>query len=131
MIRQTSIDAYNKIKQNGSLSSRRWEVYDVLFKYGPLTGNEAIEKLKEEGKGAKTFDTNSHSRLSELRQLGVIYEVGKKVCNVTGMNVILWDVTNNLPKKLEKQKTKDQIIKELQQEIKQLKAYIDDLEWKS
>ena len=39
------------------------------------------------------------SRLSELRSVGAVYEVGTRRCSVTGHNVILWDVTDRLPLK--------------------------------
>lgn len=101
MVRQTSIEAYNKIKENGLLAKRTWEVYDTLFNFGPLTGREVFDRL-----GKKGFTTHTASRLSELRDRCAITEVGKKVCSVTGMKVILWDVTDRVPVKLDKHKTK-------------------------
>jgi hypothetical protein len=32
-----------------------------------------------------------------LRDLGVIYEKGERLCSITGMNVIEWDLTDRLP----------------------------------
>jgi len=98
MVRQTSIDAYNAIKNNGLLSHRRWQVYDILFRLGPLTGREVFNKI-ENG-----FTTHTAARLTELRNLGCISEIGRRICSVTGMEVILWDVTDRLPLKLEKPK---------------------------
>lgn len=104
MTRQTSIQAYNMIKENGLLSRRRWEVYDVLFRHGPLTANEVFVKLQEENIGPYNAASNSAARFSELRNSCVIYEVRERQCAVTGMNVIEWDVTDRLPLKLEKTK---------------------------
>jgi len=36
-------------------------------------------------------------RLSELRNLGVIYEKKERKCKITGRNVIEWDLTDKLP----------------------------------
>lgn len=130
MIRQTSIDAYNTIKQNGSLSRRRWEIYDVIFNNGPLTAGEIGQNMSEYRSSTSTADRNIHARLAELRNMDIIYEVRERECSVTNKRVIEWDVTNSLPKKLDRKKTKNQIIKELQEEIKQLKSQIEDLEWK-
>jgi hypothetical protein len=43
-------------------------------------------------------------RFAELERVGVIAVVGEKDCSVTGRNVLLWDVTEKLPIKLEKEK---------------------------
>ena len=43
--------------------------------------------------------TNQSGRFTELKNLGVIHEVGVRKCKVTGYKVTEWDVTNNLPKK--------------------------------
>lgn len=100
MTRKTSIEAYNEIKKNGWLSARRWEVYDALFKHGPLTRSEidAVSEIR----GA--YKSHISARLVELREMGVVEELGEKVCSVTKMNVILWDVTDKLPKKFLKEK---------------------------
>lgn len=87
-MRQASIDVYNRIARDGTLSKRRWEVYDCLFHHGPLTGNEVVRKLGLPG---------AWKRLSELERETVIQEVGKRVCTVTGEEVGIWDVTGNLP----------------------------------
>jgi hypothetical protein len=91
MARETSIAAYNKIKTDGSLSNRRWEVYDVLFQHGPLTASEIevrITSPKSPSRGS-----NVHARLIELEERGVAREVGQVACSVSGMTVIQWDVT--------------------------------------
>lgn len=92
MVRQTSIDVYHRIKAEGLLSKMRWEVYDVLFREGPLTGKELDRKLGTD---------SAHKRLSELKQLGVIADSGEKVrpCTVSGELVVEWDVTAALPEK--------------------------------
>lgn len=102
MIRETSVEAYNTIRDKGMLSKRRWEAYDGLYKYGPCTGNELLRKIinQENGYHAVRTQTNIITRLSELRDMGCVKELGDTTCSVTKMKVILWDVTNNLPKKL-------------------------------
>jgi hypothetical protein len=99
-MRQTSIEAYNKIKQDGLLSKRRLQVYDVVYAKGPLTVVECCKIL------SNTMDTRSISpRFTELRNLGVFSEIGVRQCSVTGRNVILWDVTSLLPVKPKKRMT--------------------------
>ena len=104
--RQTSIDCYNKIKQEGLLSKRRLEVYEALLSTAPCTSSEAIRNAKT------TFGVfGVSSRFTELRDLGVIYEKGEKKCSITGRNVIEWDLTDRLPVNIKKTiKTKKQKI---------------------
>lgn len=104
MIRDTSIEAYKKIRENGLLSKRRFEVYDILFNNGPLTGSEVAIKFKKTYGHFAPSNTNIVTRLGELRDTGAVREVNKTMCSVTGMTVILWDVTSKLPIKLEKTK---------------------------
>lgn len=95
-VRQTSAEAYHTIQANGLLSKRRWEIYDALYRHGPKTGSELFKCLTLYGENPT--HSNIVTRLGELRDLGVAAEVGKKECEVSGMRVILWDVTDNLPK---------------------------------
>jgi len=130
MVRQTSIDAYNTIKKNGLLKKRKWQIYSVLYDIGPATGGEVFEEMKKRYSTTIPTNSNTTTRLGELRNDGTVMELGKKVCSISNQNVTLWDVTDGLPIKSEKKKTKDQIIKELKEEIVQLNAKIEELEWK-
>lgn len=104
MTRQTSIEAYTTIRDSGLLSQRRWEIYDIVFRFGPMTANEAFAKLYKDNLGPHNAASNSAARFSELRDRGVIYEVQTRICKITGMTVIEWDVTDRLPLKLDKPK---------------------------
>lgn len=97
MVRETSREAYEKIKENDLLSTRRWQVYDVLFSVGPATGGEVFREMKR--RYGMTIPTNSNTttRLGELRERGVVKELGTRACDVSGQRVILWDVTKKLP----------------------------------
>lgn len=97
VVRQTSLEAYQEIKANGLLNKRRWQVYDLLFKEGPLTIFEICEKLEP---GA--FSGSFTSRVSELKRIGVVAEVGITKNKRSGKRAILWDVTDRLPEKIEK-----------------------------
>ena len=102
--RQTSIDCYNQIKKDGSLSKMRFKVYSALLSMGkPSTTREVYETmnvLKQEA-----------TRFTELRKLGVIYEVQNRKCTITGRTSIEWDLTDKLPLniKIYKKTKKDRI----------------------
>jgi hypothetical protein len=90
--RQTSIDCYNQIKAQGLLSKRRFEVYEKLLTVAPCTASE-LQKSMDYNNGGR----DCMKRLSELRDLGTIYEKRERKCNVTGKIVIEWDLTDKLP----------------------------------
>ena len=113
MIRQTSIEAYNQIKEEGLLSRRSFEVYDSLYSFGPATANELFSQMMLKNKTLDQSNTNVRARLNELREDGTAQELGTKTCSITGRNVILWNVTRNLPIKPKNKLTNSQIIKGL------------------
>jgi hypothetical protein len=111
-VRQTSINCFNQIKKEGLLSKCRLQVYKALYELGkPSTGREIFATMQ--------IVKMEATRLTELMNMGVIYEKGIRKCSITGRNVIEWDLTDNLPKDLPKSNRKDK--------IKVLKAMIDEL----
>jgi len=127
--RQTSIDCYNEIRANGLLSKRRFEVYEALLSSAPCTSSEAIRNAKT------TFGVfGVSSRFTELRDLGVIYEVRTRECTVTGRNVIEWDLTDRLPIKIKKcNRTKKHKIDDALNSLRELyknKDNSSDKDWK-
>ena len=88
--RQTSIDCYNEIKEQGLLSKMRFEVYSALLSMGkPSTTREVYETMNVIKQEA--------TRFTELRKLGVIYEVQNRKCTITGRTSIEWGLTDRLP----------------------------------
>jgi hypothetical protein len=118
MTRSTSIAVYRQIESEGLLSPVRWDVYKTLFHHGPLTQMETCRLIK----GIRQ-DRTYMPRFAELIRMGVLQEIGEKQCSITGRIVILWDVTNQLPRKLTKivRKTRKQIEKELDTAVAALK----------
>jgi len=110
-IRQTSIDCYRQIQAEGLLSKRRWEIYNILYHHGPMSSNETFDYSQL--KGVDGYRHNANARMTELRDLGVVMELGTKVCSKTGRTVIEWDVTDRLPKRLIKPTKKDRVEKAL------------------
>jgi DNA-binding transcriptional ArsR family regulator len=109
MTRRISADAYHRIEAEGLLSKRRFQVYSLLYHHGPLTIAEACAQL------ATTVSERSFSpRFAELRDLGVVDEVGERQCRVTGNNVIAWDVNEKLPRRADsipKEPTKVELLR--------------------
>ena len=115
--RQTSIDCYNKIKQEGLLSNMRFKVYEAILRKAPCTSGEAFAIMTTK----ENQISQSRARFTELRDLGVIYEKGEKKCSITGRNVIEWDLTDRLPVNLKKtNKTKKHRADEALNSLRQL-----------
>jgi len=111
MVRRTSINAYHKIETEGLLSKRKWQVYKALFQYGPATGSELFRYMHDH---RNPTHSNVVTRLGELRDMGCVMELTTRRCEVSGQNVIVWDVTDRVPIKLEKRETSRQKILKLE-----------------
>lgn len=100
--RKTSAAVFYEIEANGLLSAKRFEIYKILFIHGPLTAAEVAREMR--GEKSASVGANVHARLCELRRMLAVEELGERQCRITGNNVILWDVTDKIPKKIEKEK---------------------------
>jgi len=117
MIRKTSIEIFNKIKANGLLSKRRFEVYECIFNNGPSTALEILDKLD--------LKTNQSGRFTELSDRGCITAVGTKKCSITGNQSLSWDVTCDLPRYTPRVLTKKQKKKKLLKDMVKLGLRVD------
>ena len=116
-VRDTSIQAYREIEESGLLSRRRFQVYQWLYRNGPATAMAVARGLAPENTNHASYTP----RVTELRNRGVVVEVGVGVDLVSGKSAILWDVNSNLPVTPEKKKTKVEVLEE---EIASLKAQL-------
>ena len=126
-VRQTSIDCYNQIKEEGLLSNMRFKVYSSLLAMGkPSTTREVYETMNVIKQEA--------TRFTELRKLGVIYEVQNRKCSITGRTSIEWDVTDRLPVNIKNSnKTKKQRLDDALNSLRELyknKDISTDDDWK-
>lgn len=134
MTRETSIEAYHYIVESGKVAERHRQLYSIVYNHGPITANSAFNVLKQE-LGALRFDSNTRARFTELREMGLIQEMGTGTDPITKRRVIVWDVTKNFPRKPPKSETKSMVIAKLAKEVarleienKQLKERIAHLE---
>jgi hypothetical protein len=105
VVRNTSREVYEQIKREGLLSQRRWQVYDTLYNHGPLTGAQ-VAKLVKARYGKWCESETVRNRLTELREMEAIEELDEVACPTNGRRVILFDVTNRLPRKIVKKRRK-------------------------
>lgn len=122
MVRRTSIAVYRRIKAEGLLSKMRFAVYRVLFYYGPMTRAEIVKHLSTPGTARQP---DIYNRLSDLRKMKAADVVGTRTCSVTGNTCQLWDVTDRIPEKVERDRSQLEILEEenrlLRDEVVRLK----------
>ena len=93
--RQTSIDCYNQIKAEGLLSKLRLRTMNAMLYVAPCTAGELQDYIEKNQIQVK----HSWKLLSQLRDLGVLYEKNERQCKITDRVVIEWDFTDRLPVK--------------------------------
>ena len=128
--RQTSIDCYNQIKEEGLLSNMRFKVYESILINAPCTSAEVLSTMLSKNSAI----TSSRARFTELRELGVIYEVQNRKCTITGRTSIEWDLTDRLPVNIKNpNKTKKQRLDNALNSLRELyknKDISTDEDWK-
>lgn len=92
MVRRTSIDAYYQIRDEGLLSKRRFQVYEVIVNHGPINANQ-IHQEHLSGLPQRSVTP----RLIELMRLGVIAETHTGPCPITGHSSNFYVATEDLP----------------------------------
>lgn len=95
MTRITSIETYNEIKNSGLLSKMRQVTYDLVYKHQPLSSLEILKIAGNKDKNSSTY----LSRVTELHQMGLVYEHSIGECPISGRTVTFWGTTDNLPEK--------------------------------
>lgn len=98
-MRQTSIEAFNAIRDNGLLTGLQFEIYEILFQHGPMTAGEAAQVYRSRHAHTNRQRNEIAKRVSDLRAFGVVREIGSRPCRATGMRVLVWDVTDRLPER--------------------------------
>jgi hypothetical protein len=106
-MRQTSLLAYDTIKQNNLLSKMQLTAYELLIRHGAATAKE-LARFAEENPGIiGRMDSDSlHKRMSELKRLGAVVESGVRDCRITGRQAIVWELSGKLPQRPEPRKSR-------------------------
>jgi hypothetical protein len=105
MIQKTSIETYYAIKNSGLISDKRLKVFDIFWEHPDgLTGTQVFEIFKNKYPSSKHSET-IRNRITELRNMGVIDEVGVVECDFTNRKVMKFAISNRLPVPLEKKLT--------------------------
>jgi hypothetical protein len=102
-MRQTSYDAWKRINDEGLVGPFQLDVYNIVYKFGPMTAGEAWQVYKSYYPNTPRGRNEVAKRIYELCKFTIVSETGeKRTCKVTKFEALLWDVTINLPVKFEK-----------------------------
>lgn len=106
MIRETTMQAIITLRETNALSPMRLKVFEALCEMQETknTYPTASELAKYMGitKGAQS-NQNVVTRLGELKDMGLVQELDKKTCSITGFNAYAWKaLPQDSPVKLEK-----------------------------
>jgi len=111
-VRETSIQAYYEIAASGLLAKRRFEAYQYLFDLGGTASAGEIDRFYVDKLAPGSYYKGLAKRLSELRDWGVIDEVGLRHDPVTNHEVLLWSINGKLPKKPEVRRKSSGILRQ-------------------
>jgi hypothetical protein len=95
--RNTSKEAYDEISDNGLLSKRRFQVYHILYNFGPMTAGEIFQKGLEFDFWGINAKATICTRCGELKDRQVATIIGTRKDQYSKFNNWIWDVTDGLP----------------------------------
>lgn len=85
-VRETSVQTYHEIEDEGLLGEMQLKVFNALKELGEASDREIAHYLSAE-------DPNSvRPRRKELSDLDLIMEAGKRHCTVSGRMVLIWTI---------------------------------------
>lgn len=126
-IRDTSLESWEPIAE--VLGPRHAAIYEMVARYPDQTTNEIFLKLRYLGniEVRGKVDWNLHSRMCELRDMGCIYESGRRHCSTSGRLAVTWRVTGRRPMKDWRRASKGKGRRPLEDTILDLREEIQEL----
>ena len=95
-VRITSIESYREVMESGYVGRRQKEVYNGFHEFGPCTVNELWQHI---GGSKRNVQANIHARANELKKAGLLDELPRRMCSVTGKKAFVYRTNDNRPKK--------------------------------
>jgi len=83
MVRSESINAYRRLKANGTINQQEFDIVDYLLK----TGNKALTRREIEA-GTGIRGGSVAGRVNSLIEKKVLTEALNRICKISGMTVI-------------------------------------------
>jgi hypothetical protein len=92
MTRQTSIDVYHRIKEEGLLGKLQLSVLEIVYRHGPISQGEVCREFFN-----RNEERSITPRFAELVRRNAITEVGQRPCRTTGNLVYVYEWSKKLP----------------------------------
>lgn len=125
-ISQNSINAFNHIKKNGLLSDKRLKVYHIIMSHPEgLTGAQ-VSKIYKANYPSSEHSESIRNRITELRDMGVLDEVGNVECEFSKRTVMKYRANTNMPTKLQPKKSLNASIDEIVDNLRTLYTKTND-----
>lgn len=126
MVQKTSIETYHAVRKSGILADKRLKVYEILYAHPEgLTGTQVSNIFKQMHPTAQHSET-IRNRITELRDMGVVSEIGTVECEHTKRQVMKFMLNDNMPVPLEKKKTHNERVEEVLESIKIFSSSLDE-----
>jgi len=117
MVQRTSIETYYAIKNSGLISEKRMKVFDIFYQHPEgLTGAEVSEIYRKENPTSQHSET-IRNRITELVQMGVLFELGVVECQFSKRSVTKWCCIDKMPIPLEKKLNRKEQINEILEDV--------------
>ena len=83
----TAVRAFNRFKESGALATHQRKVLNSLSKRPGSTAGEVAA-------GCGLSHVQAQRRLSDLKSAGIIHNQGRRKCQVKGVSMTLWWISN-------------------------------------
>ena len=101
----------------------RKEVYKCIYNHGYITGSQTKKILNK----SNQLSESVRNRITELKDMGLVEELGTVLCEYTNRQVLLFDVTDRkVPLPIPMKLTKEQKKAKVQNLIADLKVEVLD-----
>lgn len=110
-MKQTSFETYHQIKGEGLISDKEMDLYEIIHLHGPITAKEADAIYKRGNNRSRELWKVAYL----LKEQGLIREVERAECSVTGRPAMKLEVTGDMPSKHKmrsRNKIKDDIVEQ-------------------
>lgn len=97
MTRQSSIDVWKEINNGGYIGRKQLQVYNVIYKHGPMSGAEVSKFMRIAGQRKNLESENVRNRITELVKLGIVREIGRDICPISNRSVLFFEVSGEMP----------------------------------
>jgi hypothetical protein len=126
--RDTSKESWERLVESGLLGPKHKAIYISVALNPGLTANEHVRLMREKGRIKGDFDSNTHSRFTELRDMGCIREVERRKCTTSGRPAVTWEVTGRFPDPDWRQRSKGKGRRPVEDEVLDLRERVRALE---